>query len=69
MKFRDDQWISWIVGAGILVASVAAWAMTTFETKDHAKEVKAEHYREMDSIHSDIKSMDRKLDRLLLQRR
>lgn len=69
MRIKDDKWVHWLIAACTLVASVCAWAMTNFETKDHAKEVKADHYREFDSLHSDINSMDKKIDRLLLRSR
>jgi sensor domain CHASE-containing protein len=53
-----EKWVSWIIATATAALTMAAYAFTTFETKDHAKEVK-------DDLTKRLEKMDSKLDILL----
>lgn len=62
------QWISWIVATATAALTMAAYAFTNFETKEHAKEVKSDIAERLQSIEKKIDRVDTKLDSALHRR-
>lgn len=56
-KIKAEQWIAWILATATAALTMAAYAFTTFETKDHSKEIKSDLSERLNRI-------DQKLDRI-----
>jgi hypothetical protein len=58
MPNRDElstaQWISWMGATIVTILGFAAFAYATFETKDHAIEVKGDTVQRLDRIESKL---------------
>lgn len=60
--FSEEQWIAWIAATGTAALTMAAFAYSTFETKEHSAENKTDIVSRLDRI-------EEKLDRALDSRR
>lgn len=57
-KLSVEQWIPWIAATATAALTMAAYAFSTFETKEHAAENKGDIVHRLDQI-------DAKLDRVI----
>ena len=68
VRFRTEQWIAWIGATMVAALTMAAFAFTTFETQDHAKESKADLNQGIIEIKNDMAVMrnesTKRLDRM-----
>lgn len=62
MKIKTEVWLAWIGAIAVGTMALAAFAFTTFETKDHAEEVKQD-------TTSRLTRIEDKLDQALSRRR
>lgn len=53
-----EQWIGWILATATAAMTMAAFAYATFETKDHAKEIK-------EDVATRLSRIENKLDQAL----
>lgn len=51
------------MGIASSTATVTVFAFTTFETKEHAREIKEDTRQLFEHIREDLKNLDHKLDR------
>lgn len=66
----EGNFLKWAFNAPEVISAVATavaitlWSMQTFQSKDEAKEIKAELQAEISSVKSEVSSIREKIDRI-----